>query len=398
MRCPPAHLNVVVPIPRFTISYTASVRAFLCWSGGARKLAAHLGGDPGAVGSTGHLGGEGLHNLSHPRHAGRSGLGDGRGHHASEFLVGQLLRQVAGEHVALRALGRRLVGAPGRLERVGGFPPLLRLAGQYPHDLVIGKLPRGVAGYLLIRDRGEHHPQRAEPHLITCAHRGVEVGTEPFLEFVHDLYPARPGPGTDSASVLTWHHRWVRARTLTSIAVAAGAAAVGYASVIERNWFALRRQDVPVLPPGSDPLRVLHISDLHLTPGRHRLMAFVRSLAGLEPDLVVNTGDSIAAPDAIDPLLDSLGPLLDRPGVFVYGSNDLYSPKPGNPARYLWRTSAGEHERDEPDLPWEKLGVEFTAKGWLDLNNRRGQLTVNGLDLAFAGVHDSHTVRDRYDL
>ena len=177
----------------------------------------------------------------------------------------------------------------------------------------------------------------------------------------------------------------MRARTLTSIAAVAGAAAVGYATVIERNWFALRQQDVPVLPPGADPLRVLHISDMHLTPGRHRLMAFVRSLAALEPDLVVNTGDSIAAPDAIGPLLDSLGPLLDRPGVFVYGSNDLYSPKPRNPARYLWRTSAGEHERDEPDLPWEKLGGELTAAGWLDLNNRRGRLTVGGLDIALGG-------------
>ncbi|MGH3207126.1 MAG: metallophosphoesterase, partial [Trebonia sp.] len=83
----------------------------------------------------------------------------------------------------------------------------------------------------------------------------------------------------------------VRARTLASLTAVAGAAAIGYASVIERNWFALREQYVPVLPPTATPLRVLHISDIHLTPGRHRLMAFVRSLASLEPDLVVNTGD-----------------------------------------------------------------------------------------------------------
>ncbi len=127
-------------------------------------------------------------------------------------------------------------------------------------------------------------------------------------------------------------------------------------------------------------------------------MSFVRSLASLEPDLVVNTGDSIASPAAIEPLLESLGPLLDLPGVFVYGSNDLYSPKPKNPARYLWRTSSGEHDRDEPDLPWEKLGEEMAAAGWLDLNNRRGQLVVNGLGVSFAGVHDPHSDRDRYDL
>ncbi len=96
-----------------------------------------------------------------------------------------------------------------------------------------------------------------------------------------------------------------------------------------------------MLPPGASPLRLLHISDTHLTPGRHRLLSFIRSLDALEPDLVVNTGDSIAHKDAVQPLLDALGPLLDRPGVFVYGSNDLHSPVPKNPARYLWRTSAG---------------------------------------------------------
>jgi predicted MPP superfamily phosphohydrolase len=190
----------------------------------------------------------------------------------------------------------------------------------------------------------------------------------------------------------------VRARTITSLAATAGVAVIGYASVIERNWFALRELEVPVLPAGAAPLRVLHVSDIHLTPGRHRLMAFVRSLASLAPDLVVNTGDSIASAEAVGPLLDSLGPLLQVPGVFVYGSNDLFSPKLKNPARYLWRTSAGEHDRREPDLPWEKLGGELAAAGWLDLNNRRGQLTAGGLGIALAGVHDPHAGRDRYDL
>jgi predicted MPP superfamily phosphohydrolase len=189
----------------------------------------------------------------------------------------------------------------------------------------------------------------------------------------------------------------VRARTITSIAAVAGAAAFGYASVIERNWFALRQETVPVLPNGADPLRVLHISDIHLTPGRHRLMAFLRSLSALDPDLVVNTGDSIASADAIGPLVDSLGPLMDKPGAFVYGSNDMYSPKPKNPARYMWRTSADD-DRDVPDLPTEKLGSELASSGWLDLNNHRGQLTVRGLDIALAGVHDPHVGRDRYDL
>lgn len=171
----------------------------------------------------------------------------------------------------------------------------------------------------------------------------------------------------------------------------------GYASVIERNWFALRAFELPLLPPGARPLRVLHISDAHLTPGRSRLLSWLRSLDATNPDLVVNTGDSIAHPGAVRPFLDALGPLLDRPGMFVFGSNDLYSPMPKNPVRYLWRTSADDHRRHEPDLPWAELGEGMTAAGWLDLNNRRGRLKAGDLDIEVAGVHDSHIKRDRYE-
>jgi uncharacterized protein len=167
--------------------------------------------------------------------------------------------------------------------------------------------------------------------------------------------------------------------------------------MVERNWFTLRQAEVPVLAPGTRPIRVLHISDVHLTPRRKRLMSWLAALDQLEPDLVVNTGDSIAHPEAIRPLVDSLGPLLDRPGIFVYGSNDLYGPRPKNPARYLWETSARRYPRTDPDLPWQKLGDAMANRGWLDANNHAGRVRVGGLDIAVAGVHDPHIKRDRYD-
>jgi predicted MPP superfamily phosphohydrolase len=177
-----------------------------------------------------------------------------------------------------------------------------------------------------------------------------------------------------------------------------GVAGVGYASVIERNWFRLRRYDVPVLPPGQSPVKILHISDTHLTPGRRRLISWVAALDALEPDLVVNTGDSISHPDAVGPFLDLLGPLLNRPGVFVYGSNDMYSPVPKNPMRYLWRTSRTDYNRRRvPDLPYEELGSALTAAGWLDLNNHVGSLKIGELEVEFGGIHDSHIGKDRYD-
>ena len=180
--------------------------------------------------------------------------------------------------------------------------------------------------------------------------------------------------------------------------IGTGVAGVGYASVIERNWFALRRFEVPVLPAGRQPIRILHVSDAHLTPGRSRLISWVRSLDALEPDLVVNTGDSISHVDAVPSFLDALGPLLDRPGVFVYGSNDLYAPIFKNPARYLWRTSKNDYKkRREPDLPYRELGASLAAAGWLDLNNRIGRLKVGELDVEFGGIDDSHIGRDKYD-
>jgi predicted MPP superfamily phosphohydrolase len=188
-------------------------------------------------------------------------------------------------------------------------------------------------------------------------------------------------------------------RSIIPLSAAAGAAAtIGYAAVIERNWFALRKFEIPVLPPGTGPLRVLHISDTHLTPGRKRLISWVRSLDELDPHLVVNTGDSIAHPEAVRPLMEALEPLLRRPGAFVLGSNDMFAPEPRNPLRYLRGPSSRWPGRKQiPDLPWEKLRDEMTAAGWLDLDNRRGRLTAGGIDIALAGVGDAHINKDRYE-
>jgi uncharacterized protein len=176
-----------------------------------------------------------------------------------------------------------------------------------------------------------------------------------------------------------------------------GVAGLAYASVVERNAFRLRRFDVPVLEPGRRPVRVLHLSDLHLTPGRRRLIDWVRSLGDLKPDLVVNTGDSIAHPDAVAPLMRALEPLLSRPGLFVYGSNDMYEPRPKNPARYLWRSSKGDHVQKIPSLPWEELGTAMSTEGWLDMNNTTARVKVGDLDVAVGGIHDSHINLDRYE-
>ncbi|MDX6299573.1 MAG: uncharacterized protein QOF53_787 [Nocardioidaceae bacterium] len=169
----------------------------------------------------------------------------------------------------------------------------------------------------------------------------------------------------------------------------AGAAGLGYAAGIEVRWFALRRVRLPVLPAGHRPLTVLHVSDLHLTPSQGRKRAWVRRLAELEPDLVVNTGDNLAHPEAVPAVLDAFGGLLDVPGVFVLGSNDYFAPTLRNPARYLLPDD-GQRNTHSPKLPFGELRAGFEDRGWVDLTNRRDSLTVDGTRIAFAGVDDPH--------
>jgi uncharacterized protein len=191
----------------------------------------------------------------------------------------------------------------------------------------------------------------------------------------------------------------VRKRALVPLStagltVAAGAACLTWAAGYEVRAFTLRRVEVPVLEPGARPLRVLHLSDLHMTPNQRAKREWVRSLAGLEPDLVVDTGDNLAGHDAVPGTLRALDPLLDLPGAFVMASNDYYAPKPKNPFKYF----LPNHKRVHGDpLPWRDLRDGMTARGWVDLTNATGSLKIGDRTIALAGVDDSHIRRDRYD-
>jgi uncharacterized protein len=177
-------------------------------------------------------------------------------------------------------------------------------------------------------------------------------------------------------------------------ATTTGAATFAYAAGIERRRWTLRQSALPVLAAGARPLRVLHISDLHLTPNQRSKQRWVAGLAELEPDLVVNTGDNLAHPRAVPAVIAALGPLLALPGLFVFGSNDYFGPTPKNPARYLVKSSRRSH--GEP-LPWRDLRAALLERGWHDATHARVGLTVSGVDVAVAGVDDPHLGLDRYD-
>jgi predicted MPP superfamily phosphohydrolase len=152
------------------------------------------------------------------------------------------------------------------------------------------------------------------------------------------------------------------------------------------------------------PLRVLQVSDIHMVGGQRKKQRWLRSLAGLRPDFVINTGDNLSDPEAVPEVLDSLGPLMEFPGAYVFGSNDYYGPVPRNPARYLLEKTSGRHglNGNAPAVrvihnPWEDLRDGFDAAGWLNLTNTRGTLKLDGgLSLELTGLDDPHIKRDRY--
>ena len=181
-------------------------------------------------------------------------------------------------------------------------------------------------------------------------------------------------------------------RTL-ALGTLAGLAGLGYAAGYEVRAFTLRRVEMPVLPPGSAPLKVLHLSDMHMTPTQRKKQRWVRELAALEPDLIVNTGDNLAHMQSVPVVLDALDDLLDVPGVFVMGSNDYFAPSLRNPVRYLLPDD-GQRNIHTPKLPWPDLRDGFEARGWVDLSNRRTHVKVGGLRIAFAGVDDPHLEYD----
>jgi uncharacterized protein len=189
----------------------------------------------------------------------------------------------------------------------------------------------------------------------------------------------------------------MRGSRLTGGLAALGAGSLAYSAGYEVRAFRLRHESIPCLPAGSASIKVLHLSDIHLTPSQGKKQQWLRSLAAWKPDLVVNTGDNLSHRDSPSYVLAALDELLDVPGVFVFGSNDYWGPVLKNPLRYLLPGGSDRRIRG-PRLPWRDLQAGFTRRGWMDLTNCKGNLTVGSIRFAFTGVDDPHLGYDRLDL
>ena len=158
--------------------------------------------------------------------------------------------------------------------------------------------------------------------------------------------------------------------------------------------YQLRQQSLPLLPSGAGQIRILHFSDLHLTPSRTREIADIKSWAALKPDLVISTGDFLAHRDGVEVALNALNELLDIPGLYVFGSNDYYGPRFKNPLSYL-KSDDGERRVGEK-LPIEQFDSELKRRGWINLNNSRSSIKINGITIDVRGTDDAHLELDNY--
>jgi uncharacterized protein len=185
------------------------------------------------------------------------------------------------------------------------------------------------------------------------------------------------------------------ALTATAAVGAIGVGAAVWGVGIERYLFTLRRHELEILPEGSAPLKVLHLSDAHMAPWQHRKQHWIAALADLQPDLVVNTGDNLGHQDGLDGLRAAFAPLRGIPGVFVHGSNDVVAPSPRNPLRYF--SGPSDHHRKPERLDTGALDSFLGDElGWDDLNNRAATLPLPGIRINAFGVSDAH--RDWDDL
>ncbi len=182
----------------------------------------------------------------------------------------------------------------------------------------------------------------------------------------------------------------------TGIAAAVGLGAFAWGVLVERNRFTIRHEVLPILDPGTRPITVLHLADLHMAPWQRGKQEWLRSLAILEPDLIVNTGDNLGHLDGLDGVRFALEPFVGVPGVFVHGSNDYYAPEFKNPARYFLAPSA----RSAKTTPLNTATLEEffeNTLGWLNLNNNARAVELRGSRLELFGVNDAHRGWDRLD-
>ena len=153
----------------------------------------------------------------------------------------------------------------------------------------------------------------------------------------------------------------------------------------------LNHYQIPVLPEGLSPMRILQVSDLHFRNGSHRLARFIEGLADVSYDIVFATGDLLGEPEAMPRCVDLLNKLQATTGrYFVFGSSDYYAPKFKNYLDYFAGRRGHGTRRNRTD----EFRSLLEENGWGDLTNRTLQAPLGSATIQLTGMDDPYLRRD----
>ena len=120
-------------------------------------------------------------------------------------------------------------------------------------------------------------------------------------------------------------------KTAYTAVLAAPPAVMGYGVFIQRHQLFLREQklEIPGLPPDLDGLRLVQLTDIHLSPflSRAELQRAVEMANETRAHIALVTGDLITTwRDPLDDCLDTLAGLRAEAGVFgCMGNHEIYA-------------------------------------------------------------------------
>jgi predicted MPP superfamily phosphohydrolase len=117
------------------------------------------------------------------------------------------------------------------------------------------------------------------------------------------------------------YQSWFR-RAVLAVA-GAGLLCLAYAYFIEPYWLTVSqiRISSAKLPRGAQPLRIVHISDIHSDPKPRLEGRLPQAIAAEHPDVIVFTGDAINSPDGLPVFRACLTELAKIAPTFVVKGN-----------------------------------------------------------------------------
>lgn len=174
---------------------------------------------------------------------------------------------------------------------------------------------------------------------------------------------------------------------LAARALIGGGLLAAYATVWEPYHPRLRRRTIAV-PPSWPTLDILHLSDLHLRRGAHRL-ADAQSAAldaiGQQPDIVCVSGDVCEREVDVSLAVDVLRRVRPRLGTFAVLGNHEYNARPPRtlrrgPGGALWKLFklVYHHEASRGAEEADAIADGLTRGGTTVLRNTGVRLSLDG--------------------